>query len=289
MDGDEIARRKGLTFAQAEGLSPLPTQLSRTEVTPELRAILWRFIHDEMTRSPSSGGFGAHVGTTWSKILRNVHVLRYHRFTDDISTELNEATKSVRAVFEKGDYAEIYGWLQFVLRHQPPPGFARQIEARLKQCRSPYRVIAEDTLCPIGSDLEAVIVGQALKDLTRSSLAGGREHLRAAITHLSDGDFAGSVRESIHSVESVVKVLESSGDFSKALSKLEQKTNIHGAMKKGFIALYGFSSDEQGIRHPLLEKEAPAVDEADALFMIGACSAFLSCLVNKSRTAGLLA
>jgi hypothetical protein len=71
-------------------------------------------------------------------------------------------------------------------------------------------------------------------------------------------------------------------------SKLEQKSNIHGALKKGFLALYDFTSDEQGIRHPLLDKEAPAVDEADAMFMIGACSAFLSYLTNKSRATDLL-
>jgi hypothetical protein len=70
---------------------------------------------------------------------------------------------------------------------------------------------------------------------------------------------------------------------------LEAKTNIHGALKRGFTAIYGFTSDEQGIRHPLLEKEAPDVDEADALFMIGACSAFISYLINKSRDVGLLA
>jgi hypothetical protein len=37
------------------------------------------------------------------------------------------------------------------------------------------------------------------------------------------------VRESIHAVESVVRVLELDGDFSKALARLEAKTNIHGA------------------------------------------------------------
>jgi hypothetical protein len=132
-------------------------------------------------------------------------------------------------------------------------------------------------------------VGKALRYLGASSLAGSREHLKLAIGELTNGNFADCVRESIHAVESAVRVLEPSGDFSKALSRLEQKTNIHGAMKKGFVALYGFSSDEQGIRHPLLDKEAPTVDEADALFMIGACSAFLSYLVNKSRAAGLLA
>jgi hypothetical protein len=55
-------------------------------------------------------------------------------------------------------------------------------------------------------------------------------------------------------------------------------------MKKGFLALYGYTSNEQGIRHALLEAGAPAVDETDALFMIGACAAFVSYMINKART-----
>jgi hypothetical protein len=59
-------------------------------------------------------------------------------------------------------------------------------------------------------------------------------------------------------------------------------------MKEGFVKLYGFTSDQNGIRHPLLEKGEANVDETDALFMIGACAAFVSYLINKSRAAGLL-
>jgi hypothetical protein len=33
---DDFARRKRLTFAQAEGAEPLPTQLKRTEVSKQL-------------------------------------------------------------------------------------------------------------------------------------------------------------------------------------------------------------------------------------------------------------
>lgn len=214
--------------------------------------------------------------------------MHYHRFTDDFSRSLADARRSTRVVFEKGDYIEIYGWLQFVLKHQPPTNFANQLQARLKHCRAPYRVVGGDILCPIGSDLDAVIVDRAIQDVTASSLTGAREHMKTAVAQLTAGQYADSVRESIHSVESVVRMLEPSGDFSKALYRLEQKNRIHGAMKQGFLNLYGFSSDEQGIRHPLLDKEAPSVDEADALFMIGACSAFLSYLVNKSRVVGLL-
>jgi hypothetical protein len=59
-------------------------------------------------------------------------------------------------------------------------------------------------------------------------------------------------------------------------------------LKAGFNSLYGFTSDEKGIRHPLLELPSANVDETDALFMIGACAAFVSYLINKSRAAGLL-
>ena len=54
---DEIARRKQLTFAQAEGASPLPTQLKRTDVSQELRAVLWKCIHDEIKSSAESDSF----------------------------------------------------------------------------------------------------------------------------------------------------------------------------------------------------------------------------------------
>jgi hypothetical protein len=40
----------------------------------------------------------------------------------------------------------------------------------------------------------------------------------------------------------------------------------------------------EGGRHALLEASDPAVDETDALFMIGACAAFVSYMINKART-----
>jgi hypothetical protein len=124
--------------------------------------VLWKYVHDEIVRSPSGG---SQVNSVWTKILENVHVLFFHRFTDDFTAFRPDAIKSVKKIFEKGDYAEIYGWLQFVLRHQPPPGFAQQIENRLRYCRAPYRILAGDVLCPIGSDVEAATVGKALRYL----------------------------------------------------------------------------------------------------------------------------
>ena len=288
MNDDEIQRRKNLTFEQAEGLAPLPTQLARTEVSQELRAVLWKYIHKQIDETAELGGMGHYLGKPWKHILEQAHVYREHRLIDDFQTELRPALAAVRRVFEQGSYSAIYGWLQFVLGINRSQEFAERIASILKYCRSPYRIVADDVICPIGTDEEAATIGKAFADLKASGLAGSREHLKSASAELSAGNFSDSIRESVHAVESVVRVLEPSGDFGKALAKLESKAKIHGALVAGFKSIYGFSSDEQGIRHPLLDKGAPAVDEVDAIFMLGACSAFISYLINKSRAVGLL-
>ena len=56
---------------------------------------------------------------------------------------------------------------------------------------------------------------------------------------------------------------------------------------EAFRKLYGYTSDEKGIRHSLLEETA-SVAEEDARFMIVACSAFLNLLIVKADKANLL-
>jgi hypothetical protein len=41
---DPLAARKKLTFAQAEGIAPLPSQLKRREISQEFRALIWNWV-----------------------------------------------------------------------------------------------------------------------------------------------------------------------------------------------------------------------------------------------------
>jgi hypothetical protein len=231
---DEIARRKELTFAQAEGAEPLPTQLKRTEVSKQLRAVLWNYVYGQLQATAVRNTF-MYVGDPWRTALKDVHVHQFHEPADEFVTRLKDATGSVKAVFMHGDYVLIYGWVQHVSRLRRIPDFENRISAILSYCHSPYRVIASEVICPVGSAQEAEAIGKALADLKSAGLVGGREHLETAAAELSAGNFADSVRESITAVGSVVRVLAPDGDFSKALAKLEAKTNIHGALKKGFL------------------------------------------------------
>src|SRR5690242_6343481 len=118
-DDGEIERRKNLTFEQAEGLRPLPRQLARTEVSPELRAVLWNYIHQQILISAEEDIYGQVVGSPWDSILRSVHVYRDHQLVDDLSLRLKDVIKQVRLIFANGSYADMYGWLQHVMQVYP--------------------------------------------------------------------------------------------------------------------------------------------------------------------------
>jgi hypothetical protein len=289
MATDPLQERKRLTFEQAEGAEPLPTQLKLKELSPALRAAAWKLVLKSIEQSTHSGAFGAYIADPWKQILEDRHVYRLHRPVDEFTNELGDVTNGLKPVFMAGDYTAVLGILQDVIRHPTcPHQFADRVEGVLKFARAAYRVL-DRTIVPIGSDAERETLERAFADLASSEFHGARKHLRSAAEQLTAGHNADSIRESIHAVESVVRVLEPKGDFARALARLDAKVNIHGAMRAGFGSLYGFTSNEKGIRHPLLEVPAANVDETDALFMIGACAAFVSYLINKARAAGLLA
>jgi hypothetical protein len=281
--------RKRLTFEQAEGAAPLSRQLRPKEISSELRARLWQIIHANFDQNKFLIGGRPEFCDPWESIFYAMHVARHHRMADEFETDYYDLAMETKEVFKKGDYVAVFGWIQWVLRRQDvPESLSKGINYVLEAARAAYRVLDGDTIVPVGSDTERQTLERTFADLATTELHGARAHLRKAAEEATAGHYADCVRESIHAVESVVRVLEPDGEFSRALTKLESKVAIHGAMKAGFKSLYGFTSDENGIRHPLLEKSTADVDEADALFMIGACAAFVSYLINKARTAGLL-
>jgi hypothetical protein len=163
-----------------------------------------------------------------------------------------------------------------------------KIDSALRFGRAAYRVLDGHTIVPIGSEAEFKTLKRAFADLAATEFHGARDHLRKAAEELTAGRYPDSIRESIHAVESVARTLEPDGSLSGALAKLEKSAKIHPAMKQGFTKIYGYTSDEQGIRHAHLNEPSAKPDETDALFMIGACAAFVSYLINKARAAGLL-
>ena len=117
-------------------------------------------------------------------------------------------------------------------------------------------------------------------------MKGAVTHLRESAKHINLGQFADSVIDSISAIESVARLIDprASNTLTSALNSLENAGLLnHKALKKAFFNLYGYTSDEQGIRHALLEKDLPEVGMDEAIFMFGACASFAAYLVEKHR------
>ncbi|MEQ1650298.1 MAG: hypothetical protein ABL898_17090 [Hyphomicrobiaceae bacterium] len=280
---DPYFDRKQLTFEQAEGIEPLPTQLALHEVSPHLRAALWEVVRDSLLNSTITGINMRVVSKPWLEVLRVMHVERHHRLTE--FSELHSFhQKELRRIFEVGNSHAIYGLLQWLLRFPPPPISARIINNTLLRCRSSYRVLGDGrTIIPLASLEEVATLDRAFADLAATEFHGARAHLRKAAECLTEGATADSIRESIHAVESVARILGGKTSLAGALQTLKSKHGLHPGLEQGFKSIYGFTSDEKGIRHPLLDDGTAKVDEADAMLMIGACASFVSYLINKTK------
>ena len=118
---------------------------------------------------------------------------------------------------------------------------------------------------------------------------GAATHLRQAAEHINARQYADSVADSIHAVESVARKVapKASRTLGPALDSLEKAGMLkHPAFKEAFKNLYGYTNDEQGIRHALIDRGDADVGQDEAVFMFGACASFAAYLTNRHRQAG---
>ncbi|MBG1230890.1 hypothetical protein [Aestuariivirga litoralis] len=279
------------TFAQREGIEEIPPELAPKSISIGAANLLWHVVNQSIEASTKRGTMDTYIAAPWWTILRDWMVRQGGR-SDKISISGATVKAHVAPLFMGGAaYHHPLGFIDFVLQHALcPANFAAQVQSALIEGRMGYRVAADKQLYPIFSEAEAATVTQALDDLASTPYAGANTHLVSSAQNLFAGDYAGSIRESIHAIESVASILagKSKSGLGAALNILEAKGVIHGALKEGFRALYWWTSDEKGVRHSLLEDGDANVDVTDAAFMLGASAAFVSYLINKGRNAGLL-
>ena len=271
-----------LTFGQSIGVEPLPSQLSLREISRELSSHLFACLYFDMGIDKEFNGFSEHLRAEWRAIVNTWRISQEHMPADEISTDYDRNVALVKEIIFSRNYVRVFNFIQFVCRSPfCPSAVVRGISDALINCRAAYRLI-DKTIVPISDVADAEAVTVALKVAADHSAQGPRAHLRAAAEKLNGGEWGGAIRESIHAVEAAAKVVEpDANELGPALTRLEKRAAINPAMKKAFGALYGFSSDEKGIRHSLVYDEKANVTEADAMFMFGACAAFVSYLLSQ--------
>ena len=123
--------------------------------------------------------------------------------------------------------------------------------------------------------------------MNNSLLGVSNVHIEKALRLLSlkeTPDYANSIKESISAVDAACKFITGMEDVTlgKAIKHLcDSGVEIHQSLRQAFEKLYGYASDESGIRHAGVDFTNAGFDEAR--FMLVTCSAFVNYLSEKYK------
>lgn len=186
-------------------------------------------------------------------------------------------------VTNKCKWYEVYDFIDVhlsVLESDKKETRIKQYNQLLEEEKSGYRVVNE-CIEPITDKSEIECIEQA----SNTKISSVNEHMRKALEHYGDlknPDYENSIKESISAVEAMCCIItgKKKATLGNAIAELKDKgVHIHPSMAEAFSKLYGYTSNEPGIRHGSIDfANAPA---EDAKFMLVSCSAFVNYLIEK--------
>lgn len=286
-----------LTFSQREELAPLPEPLQAGVLPKQFRNKIWQVVDANLSDCVVSymypegeNGFedskeGKFFGTLLDSFQDTVWDLPHDEIEIMVSREVK---KFIRDLILDVEGHETLTFIEFMLRRSNIP---KSLSDQIKNCfdDAPYIFdCSSESICiiPIASEEAKKNIKRSLDNINQSKLVGSKSHLRNAAEQLNKNNFADCIRESIHAVEAAARQIDpkASKDLSVALNSLEKNgIFIHPALKDAFKKLYGYTSDEEGIRHSLIGQESANVGFDEAIFMYSACVAFVDYLVGKHK------
>lgn len=271
-------------FSEKYGYKP-QKKILYEEVSQSLRNRIWNLFYQEEIQS---GGLASERITNALSGVQTIESKVADRLGFIVNTSgkgpdlLNSIQTYVTADcnwYELYDFIDIH--LSFV-NSLKLENRIRQYNTLLEQEKSGYRVVCGE-IAPITDPVEI----QSIESATQTVVVSVNQHIRKALELYADTkspDYENSVKESISAVEAmcctITGMTGSQATLGAAIKKLKDNgVHIHGAMEKAFLSLYGYTSDENGIRHGGIDfKKVPA---EDAKFMLVSCSSFVNYLIEK--------
>ena len=270
-------------FSEKYGYKPEKT-IQHECISDELRCRVWNLFSQQEIKA---GGLASKrlsqamngEPTIEEKIVDRMGFL-IDPTTKDLSAEAQLKNKILRffSWFEVYDFIDIH--LSFLAGSDRAERI-KQYNELLEQEKAGYRIVAGE-VTPITNKSEIHAIEQAATTPYQSV----NQHVKKALALYADikaPDYENSVKESISAVEAMCCITGMSGTqatLGAAIKKLKDSgVHIHSAMERAFLALYGYTSDENGIRHGGID--FTSVPAGDAKYMLVSCSAFVNYLIEK--------
>lgn len=267
-------------FSQRKGITPVSNEIQVGAMNEELRNSLWN-VFDVLIWSSKDFMWVQYGKPGINNFSEN---LWFHFYKQPIDSRPEHSTRKLAIIREKFfsyEWYEVYDFIEFVIsKFGQNQHLVEALNAILERELAGYRIISGNVV-DITGEQEVVMLEEALKD---TRFEGVNAHLKRALELLSDRkspDYRNSIKESISAVESIAKIISDNpkATLGDALKILEKNNKLHPALKNGFSSLYGYTSDENGVRHSMLEE--PNLTIADAKYFLLSCTSFVNYLKSN--------
>lgn len=268
-------------FSERRGLKPVSLIIQVSEMSNELKNSLWNVLSSHHFRhykelatklSFSRGNPDKFSLDLWADFFIEP--------IDSIPSSPESTLQTIKKHFMSFDWNEVYDFVEYVLNYFNDKNAIKSCNQILERELSGYRFI-DGVITEITDKQEIQLLETTFTD---QKFLAVTSHLKSALSLLSDRkkpDYRNSIKESISAVESLAKTMTNNpkATLGDALAILERSGTIHPSLKKAFSSLYGYTSDEGGIRHAMLDE--PNLTVADAKFFLLSCTSFINYLKSK--------
>lgn len=278
-------------FSHRMGLAPI-VPLQKDSINESLRNGAWTIVYEllcmDIKGNPSGYGAVPQWGQKSTKIIRKIWIDFFKMAVDSISQNPMENISYLKRKFYTFEWDKFYDFVEFFAHLEDDynrKSLIKDFNRIFTLENSAYAFVNERIIEKISdSEIQAIENTENLPNLPF-------EHIKNSSNLLfrrDNPDYRNSVKESISALESFMRTLSSSDEtLGKILREYDfDKFDIHPALKvaiKDFMTkLYGYSSDQSGVRHSLKEYHKETTKE-EALFILIICSALMNYMQNTTK------
>jgi len=290
---------KSGSFSQRHGYDTLPECMRLEHLSESARTEVYNIIYDILT---VSGVYENYVTSPVIRMSRYAIALSLNKKIREIGASGDEILDQLQSIVYESSFNKVLDILEYMANYRDDQNYTESHTMNNQLIQFPkninkafdrkgvaysFDILSEPfKIYPRTSMEQGIAIQNAVDTLKNHGHDSPTTHLQDAAAHLNSGEFADAIADSIHAVESVLCFYdpEKNPKLSTAIDWLQSQGIIkHKALAKAIKSLYGYTSDEKGVRHALIFEKKANVDMNDAMFMFGACASLAAYLANICR------
>lgn len=284
-----LSTRKG--FSESQGIPTCSTQMQLKDLDDRTRIILFNKISRNLCEQYSSKNsvlYNKYYYDQEDELYRDISTSCGKIIDPNKHYYISEFNVLLKTVLTKAVFNEVFDFIELISKYcRMPQDFIKDVNDVFEQEYVGYRFV-DGRITPITDKNEI----ESIEDACNNKFDGVRAQIKKAVGFIADRehkDYKNCIKESILAVESICSIIvgNEKATLGQAIKRLEDNgLIIHPALERAFLSLYGYTSDEGGIRHSegMFESD---VSFEEAKFMLVSCSAFVNYLTaNYGKVGG---